>query len=263
MRGSGSVGKGAADRFVAVSSDAARAEQLYEDGLAAFRRGDEETRARLNDEALEIGRALGDPASIARGLIGLSRVAFRAGDHDRLRALCEEAEPFWLQLEDPMQVTSPVHMMAESYRLQGTLDRARELYERSIAIAHRHGDLRWVALELNNVALLELQAGDPDAAERATRRSLATVEPEPMELAYALLSLGSVAASRREGNEAARMLGAAHSIMQELESVFDPADQPLFDRAVALAREVTGDGFDAAWSAGMNLKMDEARALAR
>lgn len=246
-----------------MREDAARAKDLYEEGVAAFRRGDAEASERLNRQALDIGRTIGDAASIARGLIGLSRVAFRAGDHERLRALCEEAEPFWLQLENPMEVTSPIHMMAESCRLQGELERARGLYERSIAAARRCDDARWVALELNNVALLELQAGDADAAERATRGSIATHEPGPMDLAYALLSLGSVAALRRDGTRAARTLAASQAILQELESIFDPADQPLFDRAVHLAREAAGDGFEAAWAAGADLTIDQARELAR
>lgn len=245
-----------------MDAEVARAKQLYEEGLAAFRRGDDPTSARLNQQTLDIGRAVADPASIARGLIGLSRLAFRASDHERLRALCEEAEPYWLQLEDPMEVTSPVHMMAESYRLQGALERARELYERSIAIARRYDDARWVALELNNMALVELQAADPDAAERATRASLATMEPEPIDLAYVLLSLGSVAALRRDGATAARMLAAAHTILQDLGSLFDPADQPLFERGVSLAREAAGDGFEAAWAAGAGLTIGGARALA-
>lgn len=245
-----------------MSAQAARAKQLYEEGLAAFRRGDDDTSARLNGRVLEIGRAAQDPASIARGLIGLSRLALRDGDHERLRALCEEAEPFWLGLENPMEVTSPIHMMAESCRLQGALDRARELYRRNIAIAQRYEDARWVALELNNVALLELQAADPDAAERATRESLATIEPEPMDLAYALLSLGSVAALRKDGPGAARLLAAAQAILQDLGSVFDPADQPLFERSTRLAREAAGNGFAAAWAEGATLTVDQARTLA-
>ena len=101
-----------------------KAEQLYKDGLAAFRRGDQDESRRINEQVLKLGEEHHDDESIVRGLIGLSRIALRDGDHATLRVLCERAMPLWERLEDRSVVTSPIHLLAESARLEGALERA-------------------------------------------------------------------------------------------------------------------------------------------
>jgi Tetratricopeptide repeat len=102
-------------------------------------------------------------------------VAFREGNHARVGELCERAIPLWQRIDDRTVVTSPVHMLAESARLEGDLEKARTLYEQSVASAERDGDAGTVAMELNNLALLELQAGNADRAETLAMDGLSMV----------------------------------------------------------------------------------------
>lgn len=215
-----------------MTTEADQAKALYDEGVAAFRAGDDQTSRQRNDAAIEIGRRTGDAATMVRGLIGLSRLAFRAGDHDELVRLCREAEPFWLSMEDTTTVPSPIHMIAESLRGRGELEAARPLYRESIRIARDGDDLEWVALELNNLAFLELQAEDADAADACSAESVQTHHPEGMMVAYALLAKGAIAALRGDGGRAAHCLAAAQTMVSESGTVFDPADQTIYDAAL-------------------------------
>lgn len=200
-----------------------------------------------------------------RGLIGLSRIAFREKDHTKVRSLCVQASPFWEQLEDRSQVTSPIHLLAESARLEGDIPRARELYDKSIAYSEEAGDVRMLAIELNNKAFLEIQAANIDEAERLARESLRLLREgttrgvRPTDSAYCLLALGSIAARKGDANRAASLLAASEAILATNDAIFDPGDKPLFDEASALARKQLGDAhFLAAWERGSSMPASQA-----
>lgn len=241
----------------------AKAHELYDDGMAAFRRGDQEESRRLNEEVLRLGEEHGDDESVVRGLIGLSRIAFRESDHATLRALCARAMPLWERLEDRSVVTNPIHMLAESARLQGDLDRARDLYKESIEASRQAGDDRFEAVEYLNSAFLELQAGNVDAARARVQSSIEARSPEEGDAPYVLLALGAIAARKADGNIAAQLLAKAEAMLLERGEVFDPGDKPLFDSAKAEAHGALGASFDQAWRAGGALTSDEAMQLAR
>ena len=241
---------------------------LYEEGLAAFRSGDQERSRQLNDQVLIIGRELDDPATMVRGLIGLSRIAFRDQDHATVRALCAEATPYWEQLDDTSQVTSPIHLLAESARLEGNLVQARVYYDQSIAYNQEVGNEGMLAIEFNNKALLEIQAGNLDEADGLARRSLQLVRSgnvqgprglRPTDGAYCLLALGAIRARKGDAGRAASLLAAAEAILTSNGAIFDPGDQPLFDESKALATNQLGEGrFVKAWQEGAIMSADQA-----
>ena len=239
-----------------VSDDVAK--DLYDQGLAAFRQGDQEKSRRLNEQALEIARADDDQLNQVRALIGLSRVAFRDEDHDRLRELCATATPMFERLEDPSLVTSPIHMMAESARMQGEFDRARELYERSIEMSRRANDDETLATELNNTALLELAAGDPSRALALAREALALGGDELL-TAYCSLAIGAALVATGATEPGVEALAATTKRIEQAGIVLDPADQPVLDNAIARARQaLTGEQFEAAWERGRSRSFEEA-----
>lgn len=247
-----------------MTADEARAKaaQLYEAGVAAFRRGDQDESRQINEQVLKLGEEHDDDESVVRGLIGLSRIAFREGDHAALRALCERAMPLWERLPDRSVVTSPIHMLAESARLEGQLERARDLYEKSIAASREVGNNRFEAVEQLNLSFLELQAGDLEAARARVKASVQASAPGEGDLPYVLLALGAIAARGGDGRRAAEMLAKAEAMLAERGEVFDPGDKPLFDSATADARDVLGESFVEAWEAGSSLSTDEALARA-
>ncbi|MFP5353395.1 MAG: tetratricopeptide repeat protein [Actinomycetota bacterium] len=235
------------------------AKDLYDQGLEAFRRGDADMSLALNEQALELARREGDELNQVRALIGLSRVAFRREDHARLEELCAEATPLFEGLEDPTQTTSPVHMLAESARMQGDLDSARGFYERSIAMSRATGDDRMVAIELNNMAFLELAAGHPNEALRLARESLTLVQGDDDMNTYCLLAIGAALVASGHEGEGVMALSVVDKMLKGAGTVLDPADQPLFDDAVEAAKLTLGrEDFERAWNDGSAVSSDEA-----
>lgn len=232
---------------------------LYEQGLAAFREGNQATSKRLNEEALDVARANADRVNEVRALIGLSRVAFREGDHARLRKLCDEAMPIWEALPDRSTVTSPIHMRAESARMESEFERARELYEQSIAASHASGDEGMVALELNNMALLELTAQQPARALELSRESLAMTKDD-LDRSYCFLACGAALVEIGDPALGVRILSLSKKLLDQEGVILDPADQPVFDTAVDKARQVLGySQFDTEWAMGEKLSTEEIR----
>ena len=88
---------------------AERAKALYEEGIQAFRHGDQATSRALNEESLSISRELGDKGGIARALIGLARVALRDGDYAMVRALSGESMAIGWELGDRQGLVLPLH----------------------------------------------------------------------------------------------------------------------------------------------------------
>jgi hypothetical protein len=210
-----------------------RAEDLYNEGLAAFRQGDQELSRRLNEECLALARAEGDDLNTARGLIGLSRIAFRDQDHARLEALAEECAPIYARLPDRSEVTSPNHMLAESLRMHGRFDESRRLYHDNIAEAEELGIPRRARLERINLSILEVAAGNYSEAERQASEVLPLVENKVDRL-YCLLGLGAAKAHLGKTQEATAFLNECADLLASEGIVLDPADQPVYDQARSL-----------------------------
>jgi tetratricopeptide (TPR) repeat protein len=143
----------------------AKALALYGDGLLAFMVGAHEDSRARSEASLEAARAVQDPEALALAHLGLSRVAFLDGEYDLARSLAAEAREFARTLE-PALGQAPLHMHAQSTRLTGDYDRAAALFEESLALNRRLGDLGMVGVELHNLGHVEIHRGNIDAAER-------------------------------------------------------------------------------------------------
>lgn len=207
----------------------ARARALYEEGLAHFRRGEQLRSRACNEEALALARAAGDREAEALALVGLSRVAFRDGEHDRVRALAGEALALADGLPDSARV-APLHMQAAGTRLLGDLDGAAGLYRESLALNRALGNERMVAVELHNLAHVELRRGDAAAARAlfAELRALREGSEDPYDRAMDRLNAAALAA---EGDpaRAAALLGECEATLATAGIVLDPDDRFEFD----------------------------------
>lgn len=92
--------------------------------------------------------------------------------------------------------------------------RARELYERSLALCEKIGDRKLQATALNNLALLDLSEGEPSSALERSRRALELAEGHKDEeidirraLGIAYRQLGELEPSRKELKQALDLSG--------------------------------------------------------
>jgi len=141
----------------------ARGAVLTAAGYLLFRRG-ETARAQLRlDEALSIARSLGSASLSADSLRTMAWVADRRGDHEAAMALAGEAVTDALTSRES-------HLIARAYDVRAAAsqhsdpDGARADYAEALKYCQAAGDGLGRASTMNNLAILELEQGDHQAA---------------------------------------------------------------------------------------------------
>src|SRR3954471_922028 len=211
-----------------------RAERLAEAAHEAFKSGDAARSRELNLQSLELARDADDPTAVVRALAGLMRVGLRERDFAAVERLAAESEE--AAAGDAALGRLPLHMRAEAARMAGDLERARGLYDESIALNRALGNDAMVAVEQGNKAWVEIAAGDADAAEELVRAGLTGTEhDDAYGLAFGLLSLARIALMRGDPS-GVTALGASITLLERAGLVWDPAEEPEFHATVALGR---------------------------
>jgi hypothetical protein len=105
------------------------ADDLYAEGIEAFRRGETERSEELNEQSLALARKADDGSAIVNALIGLARVALRREELERVHDLAREGRELATARGLTDSLVLPLHLDAEATRMGGELGRARELYE--------------------------------------------------------------------------------------------------------------------------------------
>ncbi len=203
----------------------ARALALYGDGLLAFMVGAQDDSRARSEASLQAARAVQDPEALALAHLGLSRVAFLDGEHDRARSLAAQALAFARAL-DPAMGQAPLHMHAQGTRFTGDYDRAAALFEESLALNRRLGDLGMVGVELHNLGHIEIRRGNIDAAERyfAECEELGASD-DAYSVAMRHLNQAVVAFARGEHDRARALLGDADTVLGETDGYPAPDDR--------------------------------------
>ena len=132
--------------------DRLRAVALYQDGLLAFWRGDDEEACSLHGRSLQLARRLDDQTVTALALCGLARVALRE-DLDWARTLGEEALAAVEGTEDRAGRANALHVLRVAVRMQGDPQEARRLLAQRIELAQELGDFPAIGAESSALAL--------------------------------------------------------------------------------------------------------------
>ena len=225
-----------------------QARELEEQGYEAFKEGDSDRSRDLNERSLALARQAGDPETIARALAGLMRLGLRSRDFAEVERRAAECEEVAHSSGNPALRRLPLHMRAESARMQGELTRAAVLYDESIALNQELGNAAMVAVELGNKAWVEIAVRRLDEAERLIRASLEGTEDD-YGIAFCLLGLARVELERGE-ERGVEILGAAESRLERGGLVWDPAEQPEYEATLELAGAVAGERRDELRTAG-------------
>jgi predicted ATPase/DNA-binding CsgD family transcriptional regulator len=183
------------------TSAAARA--LCTAAVLPFLQGDHRAALPFAEEAVRIGRQVGDPATLGPALIAFGAVLFNHGEHARAKQLIDEQLSLrWSH--DPREETARgLHWRATLARAAGQLDAARHDHEQALALARELGDLWYETQILSGLGLTAARAGDFAAARRAFAACLAVRERlrDGPGVAWSRINLGD--AARAEGDLAA------------------------------------------------------------
>lgn len=228
------------------------AKSLYDDGLAAFRRGDNEESRRLNQEAIDAAAQAGAGREEALGYIGLSRVAFRDSDYAAALEHAGRAEELATAAHADDIAVHAVHMRAEITRAQGDYAASVPLYEYLLKADESSGNSRGLSMEQGNLASVLIQVGDlaPARQHLLAAKKNCTEDLRP----YLVLAWGGLLARDGDAATALRLLGAVQAHLASAGEVLDPAEQLEFASHLAAA------GVDRAPDSG-GLSLDDAMML--
>lgn len=133
-------------------------------GSLGYLAWDQNLDARARDlwtETLTISREIGFQYGIAMSLDCLGMVAREQGDFAAARSMHEESLSIHRSLGNEQRIGYPLHLLGMVAHAQGETAKARELYSRSLQSAGRARDMIGIASNLEQLALLLLDLGQP------------------------------------------------------------------------------------------------------
>jgi predicted ATPase/class 3 adenylate cyclase len=229
--------------------------------MMALKRGDLETARGLAVEARELSASQGDERGVGDAIHLLGNIASAEGRYDEARRLLEEGRSIREQLGDETGLATSLHNLGLLAMDEGDYGRALADLEAGLALDEERGSERWRANSLCDLAFAELGGGRIDDARRRFRKAIAANAwlGWRENVAYSLVGSAAVAATNGELQPAARFLGQADRLCEELQLRLETYAQR--------AREQAGDGirsrlgedcFEALHANGRSLSMEAA-----
>jgi predicted ATPase/class 3 adenylate cyclase/DNA-binding CsgD family transcriptional regulator len=236
-----------------TSQDVDRCQALTALCHVAMRAGDMPLGRRCGEEAVALGRRIGDPRTLAFALHSLAvHVIFSQPNPRIALSLANEAITAARAAEDDLILAAALNTAGTASWATGEPPRcAREHLTEGQAVARGTGSLYPLVQGLVTLGWIDVLEGRFDDA--ATRLDEALIR-----------GLGGAVADQQRFEEAARLFGAAQSLRDTIGYARYPIHQAGHDSDLALARDSLGsDAFAAAWAEGAALSLDEAVAYAR
>ncbi|HLL40229.1 MAG TPA: tetratricopeptide repeat protein [Rubrobacteraceae bacterium] len=188
-----------------------------------YGRGDPERAIELFEESIDLFREWGDKYGLAACLISLGRVVYARGDLGRAAKLTEEAVALLREAGAGGSWDAAVGLYNLGWMalLGNELDKARDLYEESLALAR-------------------------------------DIEMNPL-VVYGLEGFACVAGAQAEAQRAAQLWGAAEALHEAKGIPRDPDWLAEADARISAVRSVLGEeAWEVAWGKGRAMSMEQA-----
>ena len=240
-------------------ASAARANVLTKAGYLALALGDLVEARALSEEGLTLFQQVGDHKGCGWVLLTLATLAL--GDLAEARALSEEGLTHFRQAGEQRGIAHTLRLLAEVAQRQGDSAEARALREESMTLYRQAGNLGGIAETLGSLAGIAQTLGDFAEARALYEESLTLFQQvgEQLSALDTLGELGVVAHRQDQMGRSVRLLGAASSLRESMDSVIFRVGPKEMDAMLASAAEALGEeAFAAAWDAGRAMTMEQA-----
>jgi tetratricopeptide (TPR) repeat protein len=192
----------------------------------------------------------------------LGKATCARGDLATTRALMDESLAISKAHGYQCETADALSILGAVLRRQGDYERAAVIYEESLALYGGRGTRSWlVGRDLRNLGHIAFGRGDLQQAGELLRESLEILQEtaQRTELPGCLAGIGGVAVAMGNPAMAARLLGAAHALVEARDGAWEPEEQIEFERYLAAARgQLMGSAFAVEWEAGVMMTLDDA-----
>lgn len=252
----------------ATLSPACRAKALTVIGLLAWAQGAYDRTVAAVAESIRLASEVGDRATLAVALHAQAFTAITRGDHAQAAASAEEGSRLYRALGDKSGAGMALLAAAHAAGAEDPT-RAVRLLDESETLARESGAPFGLASALNARAMF-LQLGGEDARTVGLlRESLALSRDlgDTYTIGYGLIGLAGALVALKQWEQSARLYGAAEALREVTRTPIQYAgSRTLYEQRVTALREQLGaKTFDAAWSEGRTMPLEDAltKALAK
>jgi predicted ATPase len=174
-------------------------------------------------ECLELYRALGDVAGIARALNSLGAAVWSRGEYEQAERMYEESIALFRQSGLEAEAWAAVNNLAGVATVRGDWPRARKILEDELSVARKRMNPRALNYLLTNLGYIASRSGDMEAARTYLAEGAALAREMGFRalLAYSLNTIANVQM------QSANLNAAADSFREALEVALDAEEGPL------------------------------------
>jgi predicted ATPase/DNA-binding CsgD family transcriptional regulator len=267
VRGRYRAGRRQVEAFLAAAQapTTTRARALFALGLFAQATGENEAALAAFEEAHRVGAHTGEERELAYALLGLGLVRLRLGELEQAVELLTASREAMLNVDDPITRAYVLYTLATALAVAGQLTDARAVAKEGLDYSEQGGDTIMRGLLCTLLGVAESQLGDEQGAEVRLEEAVRSQDRlgHRWALALSLCGLAGVAASARQLERSALLLGAVASLWQELGIESVPYWQGQLDVTDESVREGLGETrYRASWEQGFALSDRERVALA-
>jgi non-specific serine/threonine protein kinase len=244
------------------------AEALSLLGEIATEEGDYETAPALFEEALDIWRTLENKRGVGDALLQLGWAAMRTGNYEQATARLKESLILFRQAGYPADIALNLAGLGEAAVRQEQYESAARLLEESLALRREIGDkwgmgtalgsLGWAALRQRDFPRMRAMLAESIAVrlEIGDRSGIAWCLEKLAEAILIQVQVGSQPEDIKGFQQAGQLFGAAAALREPVGSVIDPADQPDYERHLAMLQAALGaEALAAAWAEGQAMPL--------
>ena len=242
------------------------AEILDHLGGVWYEQGDYRSAQTVYERSLALWRELDYRPGLAGALTNLGLALLAQGDWTHARSLCEQSQTLFREAGDKYGMSYALNLMGNILYAAGDFARAMLAYEDSLAVRQDLGNKRGIAATLTDRANLKACLGQYAAAQTDYTNSMRLFGElgNNRGLATALAGLARIAFLTGHFQLATRLLGFVEAFLILIQARLDePANSENERALVALRCQLDETSFNAAWSEGRAMTLENAIAHAR
>ena len=217
------------------------------------------------DQALSSGREDSEWA-VPFALFMQALSAFELGDHPKATSRALDARAAANASGQPVNHAGPLMILANIAVASGNHERAQQLYDESIAVSRRAGEIWGLGILLSVAAGVRIVRGDFDQARAHATEALSYCQEleDPRGIAWSLDVFAGLLAAEGHADGAARLWGAADGLLASVGGSFNPTIGWIRDGYIERVKTSLGvEAFEAARANGRAMSPAQAVALAR